>query len=90
MSRMGPSRPALKESGPGCPFGLKWPFVAVSAVNGGNRHKRRQAAPLWRQCAGRWRQLALGGGANRRWVVKQNTPKYAHYLFRRGVHTSLV
>eukprot|EP01043_Picozoa_sp_COSAG02_P005888 COSAG02_NODE_163_length_32424_cov_21.759010_6_plen_108_part_00 len=38
------------------------PFVAVSAFDSGNRHKRRQAAPGWRQSA-------LGGGANLRWAV---------------------
>eukprot|EP01043_Picozoa_sp_COSAG02_P008528 COSAG02_NODE_274_length_26244_cov_36.943507_26_plen_74_part_00 len=40
----------------------KPPFVAVSAEKSGNRHKRRHRAP-------RWRQSALGGGANRRWAV---------------------
>eukprot|EP01043_Picozoa_sp_COSAG02_P029128 COSAG02_NODE_1799_length_10896_cov_8.648421_8_plen_94_part_00 len=33
------------------------PFVAVSALISGNRHKRRHRAP-W------WRQSPLGGGAN--------------------------
>eukprot|EP01043_Picozoa_sp_COSAG02_P043859 COSAG02_NODE_3858_length_6134_cov_6.287016_2_plen_142_part_00 len=44
--------------------------MAVSALNSGNRHKRRQAAaPVAPIGAGRWRQSALGGGANRRWAV---------------------
>ncbi len=51
------------------------PFAAVSSEN---RHKRRHRAPRWRQFpgdanwalgAGRWRQLALGGGANWRWAM---------------------
>eukprot|EP01044_Picomonas_judraskeda_P010716 COSAG03_NODE_1401_length_4156_cov_765.744209_4_plen_288_part_00 len=57
-----------------------WRFPLVFS---GNRHKRRQAAPMAPSCpsganrrrvvapidTGRWRQSTLGGGANRHWAV---------------------